>query len=130
MSQVATDAIRTAEANYDAAWNAGDLRSLLACFTEDAVLVNPRGEVAVGEGEICERLVSFLRGEARGSRHVSHVTRISFVTPEVAVVDGEALLEGGAGFIHMRHRFTDILVRRGDRWLLAHVRAYALEEEA
>jgi len=46
----------------------------------------------------------------------------------VAVLDGEALIEGGefanvSSLAH--HMFTDILVRRGDVWLIAQIRAYS-----
>jgi hypothetical protein len=46
----------------------------------------------------------------------------------VAIVDGEALIEGGefADFSTLaHHRFTDVLVRSGDVWLIAQIRAYA-----
>lgn len=126
-SQADIDAVRAVEAAYDAAWTSGDLVSLLRCFADDAVLVNPRGEVAVWLEQIRERLGAFLQGEAKGSRHASRITRISFVTADVAVVDGEAHLQGGAEW-SMVHRYTDVVVRRDGRWLLAHVRAYALEK--
>jgi uncharacterized protein (TIGR02246 family) len=116
------------EAACDAAWNEGDVDGLVRFFTEDAVLVNPHGEVAVGAAAIRDRLDAFLRDAARGSRHASRPVRTTFVTPDVAVVDGEARLDGLAGAGSIRHRFTDILVRRDGRWLIAHVRAYALEE--
>lgn len=125
------EAIRAVESAYDAAWRQGDLESLLACFTEDAVVVSPRGEVAARIAEIRDRLGGFLRGPARGSSHTSRLVRVSLVTADVAVVDGEARVEGaGAEFASgsLVHRFTDVLVRRNGRWVIAHVRAYGLVE--
>jgi uncharacterized protein (TIGR02246 family) len=119
--------VLAAEAAYDAAWNAGDLDGLLACFSAEAVLVNPRGEIATGAQEIREQLGSFLQGDACGSRHTSHITRVSFVTPDVAVVDGEASVTGARGFGRLHHRFTDVLVYQGHRWRIAHVRTYGLQ---
>ena len=123
------DAVLAVEAAYDAAWSAGDEEALARCFAHDAVLVNPHGEVAVGIAVIRERLGAFLRGAARGSRHASRAARVSFVTADVAVVDGEARLELAAPAGALVHRFTDVLVRRDGRWLIAHVRAYGLVDE-
>ncbi|HVL81640.1 MAG TPA: SgcJ/EcaC family oxidoreductase [Actinomycetota bacterium] len=118
--------IRAVEDAYDAAWNAGDVASLIACFADDAVLVNPRGERAIGHAEIQRQLGAFLEGEARGWLHFSDLMSIWFVTPDVAVVDGEARLGSALGGGSVRHRFTDVLVRRDGRWVIAHVRAYGL----
>jgi hypothetical protein len=52
---------------------------------------------------------------------------ISYVREDVAVVDGEAQLQGvrnEALTPTMLHRFTDIVVREEGRWFLAHTRAY------
>jgi uncharacterized protein (TIGR02246 family) len=83
--QVDVPAVLATEAAYDTAWNAGDIDGLVACFADDAVLVNPRGEIAVGAQQIRERLGAFLHGDAKGSRHASRAVRVSFVSPDVAV---------------------------------------------
>jgi uncharacterized protein (TIGR02246 family) len=95
---------------------------------DDAVLVNPRGEIAVGAQEIRERVGSFLRGNAKGSRHTSRAVRVSFVSRDVAVVDGEASVHGAAALGSLNHKFIDILVRQDNCWNLAHVRAYDLQK--
>lgn len=122
------DAVRAVEAAYDRAWGEADLDGLLECLAPDAVLVNPRGEVARGEAEIRSALGTFLFGEARSSKHRSVVTRVSFVTDEVAVVDGVAevsLLTDERGRTStLTHGFTDVLVRIGGKWTIAHVRAH------
>ena len=124
-------AIRALEAAYDASWNAGDVRSLVAAFAPEAVVVNPLGQVARGQAEIERVMHAFLSGPARGSTHNSTVFRVEFVTDDVAVVDGEATLErlagpDGAPSPPLVHRFTDVVVRQDDAWLLAQVRAYVL----
>ena len=118
--------IRKTEAAYDYAWQQGNIDGLIDCLRKDAGLINPRGELATGHDEIRKHLGEFLSGPARGSKHTSHLTRISFVTDDVAVVDGEALVEGVDfdGSSTVMHLFTDILVRSGDDWLIAQVRAY------
>lgn len=120
--------VRGVEEAYDRSWCAGDLGALMACISADAVLVNPRGEAAVGKDAIRRVLGRLLQGEAAGSRHQSHLERVSFARGDVAVVDGWAEVSGGGLERPMRHRFTDVLVREDGGWLILHVRAYALEE--
>jgi uncharacterized protein (TIGR02246 family) len=115
------------EERYDRAWREGDVDALVGCFTENAVLMNPRGEVARGRDEIRRALGEFLAGPAKGSKHSSEVVRLEFITDDVAIVDGEATVEDVAlddERSTVRHRFTDVLVRQGETWLIAHVRAY------
>jgi uncharacterized protein (TIGR02246 family) len=125
-----TDAVLAVESAYDAAWNAGDVDGLAKCFTEDAILVNPRGGVAIGAAAIRDQLRELHEGPARGSRHASVPERVSFISPDIAVIDGEARVTGAAGLGARKHRFTDVLVRRNGRWAIAHVRAYVYAGEA
>ena len=94
----------------------------------EAVLVNPRGQVASGKAEIRAVLGAFLAGEARGSGHRSTVERISFIGDNVAVVDGRAIVANRSAdadpIAQFEHSFTDVLVKVGDRWRIAHIRAY------
>lgn len=120
--------IRKTEAAYDHSWQSGDIEGVMMCFTDDALLISPRGDVASGTEQIHKLLGDFLGGEAKSTKHTSHITRISFVTDDVAVVDGEAFIEGAENLsdMVMHHRFTDILVRVEDVWLVSHIRAYAI----
>jgi uncharacterized protein (TIGR02246 family) len=124
--QAEEEHIRKTETAYDQAWQQGDIEGIMACFTEDAVLISPRGDVAIGKEQVRSLLSGFLGSEARNTKHTSHITRISFVTDDVAVVDGEAFIEGSdslsAAVKH--HSFTDILVRTEDKWLISQIRAH------
>lgn len=126
--QIDEDLIRKTETTYDNAWQQGDIEGVVACFTEDAVLISPRGDVAIGKEQIRKLFNDFLGSEAKNTKHTGRITRIGFVADNVAVVDGEALIEGtaelSASVAH--HRFTDILVRSGDDWLIDQIRAYAV----
>lgn len=125
------DLVRAVEASYDAAWCAGDVEGLLKCLSPDAVLVNPRGQVAVGHEAIRKALGGFLFGEAAGSLHRSSLNRIAFLREDVAIVDGHAVITLRGVQDPLEHPFTDVLVRdEDDRWLIAHVRAYHFEAEA
>jgi uncharacterized protein (TIGR02246 family) len=126
--QRAEESVLKVEAAYDQAWQAGDLEGIVACLTKDAVLISPRGEVACGHQEIRKLIGEFLDGPAKGSTHTGNILRIYFVTDDVAVLDGEALIEGteSSDLSSLKHHmFTDILVRSGDIWLIAQIRAYA-----
>ena len=119
--------IRKTEAAYDHAWQLGDIEGVMVCFTDDALLISPRGDVAFGKEQIRDLFSGFLGGEAKSTKHTSRITRINFVTDDVAVVDGEAFIEGAENLSATvtHHRFTDILVRNEETWLIAHIRAYA-----
>lgn len=124
--------IRALEAVYDDAWNRGDVDALVACFTEDALIVDPRGGVTRGHDDI-RRLLSQIVGPSGGeSTHTTEIVRVEFVTPEVALVDGRAHIKGlpedhtAKGLVH---RFTDVLAWREGRWKIAHIRACPLEPD-
>ena len=120
-------AIQELEREYDEGWNRGDAAYLASLYHREAVVVNPLGEVSRGQDAIRAALEAFLLGAARNSRHFSTVSRISRVADRVVIVDGEARLEGilSAGLRStVFHSFTDIVVKEGQRWIIAHTRAY------
>lgn len=116
--------VRALERAYDEAWTSGDLDAVMACFTDDAIVVNPRGEVCEGSVAIRRMLEAFLSGEAHGSRHGSRITRVAFVREDVAVADGWATVTFADGR-RLVHPFTDVAVAAAGRWCIAHTRAYA-----
>ena len=119
--------IRKTEAAYDQAWKQGDIEGIMIYFTDDASVISPRGDVAIGKEQVRNLLSNFLGSEARNTKHTSHITQISFVTDDVAVVDGEAFIEGSENLSDSikHHSFTDILVRTGNVWLISQIRAHA-----
>jgi uncharacterized protein (TIGR02246 family) len=125
--QLDEELIRKTEAAYDHAWQQGDIEGIMVCFMEDALLISPRGDVAFGAEQIRNLISDFLGSQAKNTKHTSRISRISFVTDDVAVVDGDAFIEGAENLSTtlVHHRFTDILVRSGDGWIIAHIRAYA-----
>jgi uncharacterized protein (TIGR02246 family) len=121
--------IRAVESAYDQAWNGGEPTSILKLFTNDVVVISPSGETSNGITEIERSLASLFARMAKGSKHASEISAVRFVTKDVALVDGQATVEGlraenGNPLPEIRHRFTDVLVKTDDRWLIAQVRAY------
>ena len=120
-------AIRAVEEAYDAAWNRGDARALADALAEDAIVVNPRGGVAVGKAEFERIITEVLAGAFRGSTHTSRITRIHYPIDGVAIVDGEASIRSGGAT--MVHSFTDVMIRRDGGWQISDVRAYVFIHE-
>jgi uncharacterized protein (TIGR02246 family) len=119
-------AVRAVEADYGAAWNAGDLAPLLELLTGGVVIINPYGELISGRDAVETSFTVLFEGVAKGSTHSSRIRAVHFVAPDVTVVDAEAVIsDSGHGPEPLRHSFTDILVRTGDGWRIDHIRAYA-----
>lgn len=119
-------AVRAVESAYDAAWNDGDLAVLLELLTDSVVIVNPYGETLNGRDVVETSFAELFDGAARGSTHSSKIRAVHFVSPDVALVDAEAVISHfGAGMEPLRHSFTDVLVRTPGGWRIDHVRAYA-----
>jgi uncharacterized protein (TIGR02246 family) len=123
--------IRGLEAAYDQAWGAGDLEALCAPFARDARVVDPFGGVSQGRSEIRRLLGDLLGGSGRGSTHASTILGVHFVTEDVALADGEAVIEGlaapdGGRLPPLTHRFTDVFARVDGVWRIVQIRAYVL----
>jgi len=119
-------AVRAVEFAYDAAWSAGDTARLLSLFTPGAVIINPYGVQWTGLEQIASSLLAFLAGEGAGSTHSSRLKSVFLVTPDVALVDGQATLTGdnfSGG--RLLHDYTDVLLKQDGVWRICHVRAYA-----
>ena len=119
-------AIRAVEAAYDEAWNRGDAKALVSSMTDDAIVVNPRGQVANGRAAFEGAIAALFAGEFRGTRHESTISRIHFPTNDVAVVDGEASVIFPPPAERTTVKFTDVMIRQNGRWMITDVRAYAL----
>ena len=120
--------VRALERAYDEAWTSGDLARLLSFFVPEAVIVTPYGDVLKGISDIEEGLRAVMSQPSRG-RHTSTINAVRFVTAEVAIVEGRAVLDTDEGQATeenhpLLHSFSDVVVKRGGAWRIAHVRAY------
>jgi uncharacterized protein (TIGR02246 family) len=120
-------AIHAIEKSYDDAWNKGKADELALFFTPDAIIINPYGEIAEGKIEFENIMFKLFEGRFKDSTHQSEITGIHFPKVDVAVVDGEAKVieigERGENKVTVT-RFTDIMVKECDKWLIADTRAY------
>ena len=117
-------AIRAIEASYDRAWNSADIAGLMSVLEPDVVIISPLGQLSVGAAQAQQLLQNFLSGPGLGSTHTSLAKRVSFVTDDVALFDGNARIEGPRLAGPLIHDFTDVFVRRAGQWRIAHIRAY------
>ena len=116
---------------YDEAWNRGDVQALIAHFAPDAIIVDPRGGVTTGKAEFEKVITQLFRGPFQGSRHKTNILRIHFPKKDIAVVDGEATLtvvNSFEGSRELTHRYTDVMINKGNRWLISDTGAYGLLE--
>ena len=115
---------------YDSAWNNGDVEKLVSFFVSDAVIVNPKGEVTKSVAEFGKDVTELFGGSFKGSIHKTKIIRIHFPKNDVAVVDGEAKLtikkfeEDNV----LTHRYTDVMIKNGNKWLISDTRTYDLLE--
>jgi len=121
--------VRALEDAYDRAWTSGDLARLLSFFIPDAVIVTPYGDVWTVLPGIEEGLRAVMSKPSRGT-HTSTINAVHFVTADVAIVDGRAVLRTHEAQATeqehpLLHSFSDVVVKRDGAWRIAHVRAYA-----
>jgi uncharacterized protein (TIGR02246 family) len=116
---------------YDEAWNRGDVQALVSYFALDAIIVDPRGDVTTGKVEFEKVITRLFKGSFKDSLHKTKIIRIHFPKKDVAVVYGEAtltVLKPFEGSRELTHRYTDVMVKEGGRWLISDTRAYGLME--
>ena len=122
--------IRAVESSYDEAWAAADIAGLMSVLELDVVIFDPLGGVSIGKPEAQKLLQDFLSGAGHSSTHMSRPKRVSFVTSDVALFDGQATITGPNLSKPLVHDFTDVFVRRDDCWRIAHIRGYVFMDAA
>ena len=94
MSESAEQTIRRIIAGQTISWNAGDGPGYARPFTEDGSFTNVLGTTLVGRALYEQRHVEIFAGFFRGTTLASHIERVRFVAPTVALVDIEAVVAG------------------------------------
>jgi uncharacterized protein (TIGR02246 family) len=109
-------AVRAAIDSYTAAYNKGDLASLLAHVAPDVDLIEETGTKHTGKAnlaELCKRSLA----DGKGQKLKTTVTSLRFLRPDVAMVDGKADIIGTDGSTSSG-RFSAIWAKTDGKWLL------------
>jgi uncharacterized protein (TIGR02246 family) len=119
--------IRKSADDYCAAFNRGDLDTVLACWANDADYVDEDGETHRGK-EAIGALFKNATADLTGHKLALKIDSLRFVKPEVAIEDGTATLTDPEGEATSGH-YTAVWVKSGDMWLINSVRELAADEE-
>jgi uncharacterized protein (TIGR02246 family) len=126
-------AIQAAAAAFGAAWQSGDARAFAQLFTDDGQLVSPVGDLTKGRAELEKAVAAELAGPLKGTTHKLSLTTFHFVSPGVAVVDGDVELLGvrtpaGQTLPPLKAKATGVVVKvkvqGAVRWLFSDLRGY------
>jgi uncharacterized protein (TIGR02246 family) len=110
-------ALRECLARYEAAWDAGDAKTLSELFTEDAERILTNGERVIGRAAIEKQFAeSFFNRPASDTATITPVS-IHFLAADVAVTHGTWLITNDLGGSNSG-KYMNISVKRGDRWLV------------
>ena len=112
------EALQEIVARLVAAWNEGDVKGFASLFTADAQYITGRGRWLKGREAIEEE---FSTGDAQASVVNISSTQIRLLNPDVALVHNTWEMTGKAeeGSTPRRGIITQVLVRQGERWLIA-----------
>jgi uncharacterized protein (TIGR02246 family) len=113
-------AVRAAIESYTAALNSGNLDGVLALIAADADFVDDAGKQFKGKAEIAAVLKQSL-ADLKGRKLTSTITSLRLVKPDVAIVDGKAVIASLDGSTYAG-RFTAPWTKSGSQWLLSCVR--------
>jgi uncharacterized protein (TIGR02246 family) len=114
---------RTAEAFVEA-FEKGDAKTVASFWTPDGDYVDPSGRVLNGRPAI-EKDFANLFTENKGLKLRIEVASLKFPTADTAVEDGTTAVLAPDGTAPSRARYSNFLVKKDGRWLLASVREAA-----
>jgi uncharacterized protein (TIGR02246 family) len=112
--------VRAAIDSYVAAFNNGDLDSLVAHFATDADFIDDIGKQYKGKASLGDLLNRSLV-ELKDHKLRVEIISLRFLRPGVALVDGQAELSAPDGSVNSG-RFTVVWTKIGNKWLLSCVR--------
>ena len=110
-----------------AAWNRGDAKAFAARFEQDGSFTNIIGQTSFDHATFEQRHTQIFATVYKGSTMKQNIQRIKFVTPDVALVDGEALVTGfqrlppgvQAPDGILRTELQQLFVKRNGEWWIA-----------
>ena len=115
--------IKQALTTYLDAFNHHDAAAVGASFAEDADRTTLRGDRAHGRDAIQKSYGSLFQGRLKNANRTATVKSIRFLTPDIALLDGDFAISGAAGNdgspLPGYKGFLDlIMTRHGDKWLI------------
>ena len=107
-------------AEWEAAWNAHDMRRLAALFREDAVWVLWTGDVWTGRARFEQGMTEVHKTVYRASVQREQLEELTFVGPDAAVLRFRSVLTGDTRYPDRTINSRKILVvtRRNNGWLI------------
>ncbi len=114
-------AIKLVDDAFVKAYEAGDAKAIVACFTPDAEYVDEAGTVFEGRESIEACLTAFFE-ENPGCKLEIHADSIRTISPGVVVQDGSTLVSRTDGSAPVECQYTSIYVKTDGKWLVASVR--------
>jgi uncharacterized protein (TIGR02246 family) len=112
--------IEKVNAEYVAAFQRGDHKALAAFYTEDASETDGEGNVVVSGRAAIEKQLKNFFAENKGAEVELSIDSVRPLAPEVVLEKGEAVVTRAAGN-SSRTNYLAIHVKRGDKWLIAHL---------
>jgi uncharacterized protein (TIGR02246 family) len=104
---------------YQAAFNKGDVKAIVALYTPDAVRLAPDGQLSKGHAAIEKAYVGGFAGPLKDAKLTITVASTTTLSPDVRVIEGRFNTTGTA--MPLAGRFVNTLTRKGGQWLLAAV---------
>lgn len=111
---------KTAEAFVEA-FQKGDAKGIAAFWTPDGDYVDDTGRIFKGR-EAIEKSFTELFAANKGLKLRIDVASLKFPSQDVAIEDGTTTVTSSDGSTPMRARYTNVLLKKGDQWLLSSVR--------
>lgn len=111
---------QTAQAFVDA-FRRADAKAVAAFWAPDGDFIDMDGRVLSGRQAIEDDFAAFFK-ESPGLQVRIEVASIRFLTPDIAIEDGTTSMLTSDGSVPSRARYTNVLVNKDGKWLLASVR--------
>jgi uncharacterized protein (TIGR02246 family) len=117
------DAVNAIATQWAEAWNAGDMDTVGALYTEDSDYVDAFGEAVKGKAEIQAGLTEMHSTVYEGTKLSVETTAVQFVKPDVAISDtvweftDVPTVEGVSA--PAKGQSTVVLVKEGEAWKIA-----------
>ena len=122
--------IKATLAELSAAWGKHDVKAFSAVFVDDAVMMNPHGDVRRGRAEIEHLFNEDIgpTGPLKDTQSPHTLTWWRPIAPGHALVDSDSEMTGlkdaqGKPFVVKTH-VTMLMVKRADRWAISDFRAF------